>query len=323
MIGKMPMQVKFLLGAMVSAAVLIMAGFLINVRDITGLGANILNTLNSEGINRGSQTSENADDFSNKNDIDKDGLPDAEEILYRTDPLNPDTDGDGFLDGEEIISGHDPLIPGPNDLLSALNPNITQKLATLTISGLHEGSLKPKNPEFEKSMDNLVLAVLDDALNDLKTEIDYQKLTLSDPSKKNQEKYIKEISPLYTQFLNAFIAEAIDLEKNLNNVGKSGFTDQLIINYYENKALEFNEILNKLYLISIPENWKDTHLELMRTIGQIAQVNAYIAGGETDPIKALIGLNRFIQFLEIVPELTNLYINGIKDNRLNAELIVL
>ena len=42
-------------------------------------------------------------------DTDKDGLTDAEENFYGTDPLNPDTDGDGYLDGEEIASRCNPL----------------------------------------------------------------------------------------------------------------------------------------------------------------------------------------------------------------------
>jgi hypothetical protein len=44
-------------------------------------------------------------------DTDGDGLTDAEELLYGTDPNNPDTDGDGFTDGEEVAAGTDPLDP--------------------------------------------------------------------------------------------------------------------------------------------------------------------------------------------------------------------
>ena len=42
-------------------------------------------------------------------DTDGDGLSDGKEALfYHTDPLNPDTDGDGYSDYEEIVSGNDP-----------------------------------------------------------------------------------------------------------------------------------------------------------------------------------------------------------------------
>lgn len=45
-------------------------------------------------------------------DSDGDGLTDAQEKIYGTDPNNPDTDGDGYLDGEELINGYDPNGPG-------------------------------------------------------------------------------------------------------------------------------------------------------------------------------------------------------------------
>lgn len=44
-------------------------------------------------------------------DSDNDGLTDAEEDFYGTNPNNPDTDRDGYTDYEEIIAGTDPLDP--------------------------------------------------------------------------------------------------------------------------------------------------------------------------------------------------------------------
>lgn len=51
-------------------------------------------------------------------DSDQDGLTNAEEKLYGTDPYNPDTDGDGYSDGAEVKAGYDPLKPAPGDKLS-------------------------------------------------------------------------------------------------------------------------------------------------------------------------------------------------------------
>jgi len=44
-------------------------------------------------------------------DADNDGLSDADEDVYGTDPNNPDSDGDGLSDGEEVARGSDPLDP--------------------------------------------------------------------------------------------------------------------------------------------------------------------------------------------------------------------
>jgi rhodanese-related sulfurtransferase len=45
-------------------------------------------------------------------DSDGDGLVDAEEIKYGTDPNNPDTDGDTYQDGAEVKGGYNPKGPG-------------------------------------------------------------------------------------------------------------------------------------------------------------------------------------------------------------------
>jgi hypothetical protein len=45
-------------------------------------------------------------------DTDNDGLTDAQESTYGTDPANPDSDGDGYLDGDEVGAGYDPNGPG-------------------------------------------------------------------------------------------------------------------------------------------------------------------------------------------------------------------
>lgn len=44
-------------------------------------------------------------------DSDADGLVDAAEGVYGTDPDNPDSDGDGYLDGDEVANGGDPMDP--------------------------------------------------------------------------------------------------------------------------------------------------------------------------------------------------------------------
>ena len=48
-------------------------------------------------------------------DRDFDGLPDAVESQYGTDPDNEDTDGDGMLDGWEVDNGLNPLDNGESD----------------------------------------------------------------------------------------------------------------------------------------------------------------------------------------------------------------
>ena len=64
-------------------------------------------------------------------DTDGDGLSDAEEDDYGTDPKNPDTDGDGLPDGFEVQAGSDPLFADSN--LAGANDVMAYKEDTLTI----------------------------------------------------------------------------------------------------------------------------------------------------------------------------------------------
>lgn len=50
--------------------------------------------------------------YSFTSDTDLDGLSDAKEVIYGSDPKNPDSDNDGFLDGKEVKARFDPLVPG-------------------------------------------------------------------------------------------------------------------------------------------------------------------------------------------------------------------
>lgn len=58
-------------------------------------------------------------DMSETGDPDKDGLSNAEERKYGTDPLNYDTDGDGVSDKKEIELGTDPLVPQKTFVVTA------------------------------------------------------------------------------------------------------------------------------------------------------------------------------------------------------------
>jgi len=66
--------------------------------------------INNEGTR--SSCEEDAKALKGSQDSDKDGLTDADEMRYGTDPLKSDTDGDGFKDGDEVKAGYNPKGPG-------------------------------------------------------------------------------------------------------------------------------------------------------------------------------------------------------------------
>ncbi len=70
-------------------------------------------------------------------DTDKDGLPDFEEKLWRTNPTSADTDGDGTSDGEEVSKNRNPNRAGPGDTL-ATPLTVVEQPSTLKETDTHK-----------------------------------------------------------------------------------------------------------------------------------------------------------------------------------------
>ena len=68
-------------------------------------------------------------------DMDKDGLSDAWEIKFRTNPLQADSDGDGFNDGEEVEAGFDPAQADGKKLDSSLRINLSEQKLDYRLNG--------------------------------------------------------------------------------------------------------------------------------------------------------------------------------------------
>ncbi len=225
-------------------------------------------------------------DFSSSKDQDQDGLSDAEEMIWNTDPFNPDTDGDGFKDGEEATSGHDPLKPGPDDLIDT--SNATDNLTGLALAGLVEGSLKPGSANYEKSLNDLA--------DSIATGIRFSKpklftITTTTDTQQNYNNYLKNLAPIFDKFLVAFTDELNTMPKQLEIMGQSGLSEQSIVSYYSIKSKAFKDITTSLGTIRVPKAWKDLHIALMEMTDGLSGANDSISKGTKDPIKAYAALN--------------------------------
>ncbi|OGM98350.1 MAG: hypothetical protein A2915_04570 [Candidatus Yanofskybacteria bacterium RIFCSPLOWO2_01_FULL_41_34] len=247
-------------------------------------------------------------------DADHDGLDNREESYWNTDFQNPDTDSDGFKDGEEVASGHDPLIPSPNDIMDS--GNLTEKLSKLTLSGLYEGSLRPDNPNYDKSLNDMALAVMDDAVKSLSPKINIDQLQIAGPSKENQEKYIKEVSPLFENLLSAYLSEIYMVSKNLNVAGKTGFEDEYA-NFFKNQSQKYNNYYQSGLKIPTPKNWELNHVGLLKLFSDLSETDLAISNGKIDPVRAVIAMDKLVGFFDIVPDLIEAYSDKIKSEGLD------
>lgn len=250
-------------------------------------------------------------------DTDKDGLTNRDESYWNTDFQNPDTDGDGFLDGEEVSSGHDPLIPAPNDLID--NKNLTAKFSNLTLSGLYEGSLVPGGPAYDKSLDDMVLAVMNDATSNFNSKIDAQKLKTVNSTQKNQEIYLKEMSVIFQDLILSYFSEMNSFQNNLDKIGELGFGNKDMVKYFELKSEKFQKILDQGLRMNVPLNWKTLHLGFLRIAEELTESNHSVSLGSSDPVKATAALNKIAGILDVLPSLTEKYANKIKSEEVNVQ----
>jgi len=245
-------------------------------------------------------------------DWDNDGLLNREESYWNTDPNNPDTDGDGYLDGEEVASDHDPLIPAPNDNLYGIN--LTEKFSGLALAGSIEGSLKLDSPSFESSLNLLVDSIINDAERSFKNDIDESDLLVLGESRGEQETYINELSKIFEKFITEYFGQLDDL----NNGLIEKFDGEETTNYYQTKSEQYKNIINNGLSVAVPANWLDRHIGFLKLMAEIEKINDSLAFSQEDPVRAAVGLSRLLNFVEIIPDVAETWVNKINKEGLDT-----
>jgi hypothetical protein len=225
----------------------------------------------------------------NPDDPDHDGLSNQDEVLWGTDPFNPDTDSDGFKDGEEVASGHNPLIPGPDDLIK--DENLTKKLSELTVSGLSSGDLKPDSNNYAKSLADITSSVEDTGKYAFSRKVDPATIKGVENNITNNTNYLKSLSPLLKQFGQSLADQINNFDNNLNIIGGTGFTDPITINFFNTQKDTNEKILNEGLLIRTPEILRKDQADFLTLAQQMRDINDSIANGQNDPLKAALALD--------------------------------
>jgi len=303
---------------------LIIAGIFLNIRDVTGLGANITGAiktgLNNVGPNGSSLSGELV-----KNDIDSDGLPDEEEPLYRTDPLNPDTDGDGFLDGEEVAAGHDPTKPGPDDFLSTdnnpLSINITDKVSALMTGAFYAGDLSADaDPEvYEKALADISVEILNDGVNALNPDnIQTNKTIFSSDSKEAQEKYLNAIGLIVQNIWGEIINEPrLATEKFVNFYSDDAQAVDDSRNYFNSKTDYYREVIAEVNALTVPPSWLDIHRQIISNLQTLTVSHQTLSQTAEDPLKGVFGMENLISVYQNIQPIIVTVTQKIRKNNLN------
>jgi len=239
-------------------------------------------------------------------DYDRDGLSNAEEESFGTNPKKSDSDGDGYSDGVEIESGYDPLIPAPGDKIivkkepaiitaaPSQTTNVTRKISEDLVSYLADaqesGDTNVTSEEFSQVISD---AVEKEVTFESTEPIDLSTITIKDQSypdlseKKKKEKikedaieYITATSYIFiSNFPEGFFDQGIDsfqieLMQNFNTLSQSltSFT------FFENMAENAIKAEKQLQELAVPEDMLELHTEglyLLRYSGDIYETNDY------------------------------------------------
>ncbi|HYU65024.1 MAG TPA: thrombospondin type 3 repeat-containing protein [Candidatus Paceibacterota bacterium] len=228
------------------------------------------------------------------NDVDKDGLTNAEESFWNTDFQNPDTDGDGFKDGEEVASGHDPTVPGPNDKIDTSTAgNITEKISGLILGGIYEGSLKPNSPNYDQALEELTNEVIFRAeLN--APALTPNKLKLVKDTNENESQYVQNIKPVLNQI---GIEAPKGLSRLVNAAQQNNKDPNSLKQFTEQEIIFLEEQIKNWESIPVPQKWSSQHENLLNILKNTERNYVLLQNSENDPLQMLAAFSNLVRLL--------------------------
>jgi len=257
-------------------------------------------------------------------DSDQDGLTDAEEKLYGTNPHKPDTDGDSYTDGAEVRAGYDPLKPAPGDKLTGdagtvkgLSDSKTTPAANMTaevakkISGLAKKT-DPNNPqtsadEIQKIVNgaldskniSVTLPQIDPATVHVKKQ-NYSKSTAAEKEKEDFYNYITSIVYIFTSNSSVPITSASDITSAVSQTAQQILSslssqDPTALN---NLSTSGEAILNQLQDMEVPEDLVDLHIKAMQYATYAKDLKDSIKSNPDDPMSDIVNYSKIGAFIQ-------------------------
>ena len=161
------------------------------------------------------------------------------------------------------------------------------------IGGVYSGDLNPRNnntKKYEKGMDFLTLATLEDATKILAPQINEQEIRTGDKSKESQEAYLQNIASLLEgPLLDSFLQQSQTLQKAINLWTAGDYTSASKI--LNDLSLKFTAAYTQLLALSVPPSWMNFHKNLLAMSLETSVNYQALKRAEEDPILAAIALN--------------------------------
>ena len=235
------------------------------------------------------------------NDLDSDGLDNQQEMIWGTDPFNPDTDGDGFKDGEEVKSGHNPLVPGPDDLIN--DDNLTDQLSQLAIAGLYTGDLDPEKENYDQILNDITSSVADSGIYLFNKTVDESSFNVIDGSTQANTTYVQTTTPLFQQFSDTLGNDFAHIKDNLVTIGSGGFSNS-VKGFFAKQSDIYASISKTGLALPVPRPLLKTHSDFISLSLQMQTISEALSNGDKDAVKAALALdalgNMYTKYIDLL-----------------------
>ncbi|MFH1402071.1 MAG: hypothetical protein ABIG87_00410 [Patescibacteria group bacterium] len=241
-------------------------------------------------------------------DADNDGLKDWEEILWKTDPNNPDTDGDGTNDNDEILAKRNPLVAGPNDLMKDnsfedAQDGVFQSDNTLTQTDIFARefftgyvALKQNNQLGSKKQDEFLEALVDKNIGQ-NLEATAKEIYLLDDLKiicdtcgdkyQGVQIYATELREL-TETIPNLAYEPLVLKNALEK------NDAKILDEMDENLSAYAQIIKWFLELSVPSDLAQMQLNAINALNDMINDTQNMKKVFNDPITAIVGAQKYI-----------------------------
>ncbi len=273
-------------------------------------------------------------------DTDNDNLKDWEEILWKTDQLNPDTDSDGALDGDEIKTGRDPKIAGKCDEKEVCSDKIPSPEETTKKSEENSSTLTAKISENliknyfaaknvlggEPLSANTVQGFADFVSLEIERGfVSYQDIFKKDglkiSLKTNAKDYVNQLGNAFEKNFKNISGSEFDkvdaITKNFlskNNGGATNENDTKIFDPLIGAYQNMEEFLKKE---TTPEQYAEIHLLALNIMHNTFLAVRNMKNLEEDPLKAIIGIKLYEKEQERSQEFLKKLKENVKKDGLN------
>ncbi|HWQ59901.1 MAG TPA: hypothetical protein VN420_02000 [Candidatus Fimivivens sp.] len=282
----------------------------------------------------GSYLVSRASDMSGYNlaeDADNDGLTNAEEKLYGTDPTNDDTDGDGYSDGIEVSSGFNPLKKAPGDKIVAVEASVVEGSAVKATNNMTQQVSEKiaeivRNPEqTSDGTSQISLDQLDAYAQQISggtsaeitlPDVDVDSIKIKDQSypKLSKDKKKAQVRQDVIEYLTTISyifasnsPQSFKSEDELSKISDDSVNDAIsaISSGNFSKLQTFTEngdrMLSQVEDVEVPQAMLDVHVKALKLAKYAALTKDEIAASsQDDPIKTMQALSKTQGFLNTI-----------------------